>query len=88
MSERPDPEQLAEYQQDEFDFVQQSLAAASPDGLVHCRGCDCSVNRPCLDGCYWVEPDLCSECAVLEPDKPVGMRGPPFRQRVRPRRVA
>ncbi|MDD5699521.1 MAG: ASCH domain-containing protein [Victivallaceae bacterium] len=27
-----------------------------------CRVCGCTSYHACLDGCYWVEPDLCSAC--------------------------
>ncbi|RVU14934.1 hypothetical protein [Methylobacterium oryzihabitans] len=32
-----------------------------------CRGCGCSQADACAEGCTWVEPDLCSACAVLGP---------------------
>lgn len=32
------------------------------DGL-QCRECGCTEHHACEDGCYWVEPDLCSSCA-------------------------
>lgn len=28
-----------------------------------CRECGCSEEDACPDGCYWVEPDLCSSCS-------------------------
>jgi hypothetical protein len=28
-----------------------------------CRVCGCSHFDPCDEGCWWVEPDLCSACA-------------------------
>ena len=28
-----------------------------------CRICGCTWHYACPGGCYWVEPDLCSECA-------------------------
>jgi len=28
-----------------------------------CRGCGCTDEEGCAAICYWVEPDLCSECA-------------------------
>ena len=28
-----------------------------------CRVCGCTQNHACPGGCYWVEPDLCSQCA-------------------------
>lgn len=34
-----------------------------------CRACGCSHHDPCPEGCWWVEPDLCSSCAP--PPRPV-----------------
>lgn len=31
-----------------------------------CRECGCTDSRPCTSGCFWVEDDLCSECAPVE----------------------
>jgi NTP pyrophosphatase (non-canonical NTP hydrolase) len=31
-----------------------------------CRICGCTQNHACPGGCYWVEDDLCSQCAVCE----------------------
>lgn len=31
-----------------------------------CRGCGCTDDRACPDGCFWEEPDLCSACALEE----------------------
>ena len=28
-----------------------------------CRRCGCSLMNGCIEGCHWVEPDLCSGCA-------------------------
>jgi hypothetical protein len=28
-----------------------------------CRVCGCTWENACPGGCYWVEPDLCSQCA-------------------------
>lgn len=28
-----------------------------------CRVCGCTDERACPEGCWWVEEDLCSECA-------------------------
>ena len=28
-----------------------------------CRVCGCTDDHACPGGCYWVEPDLCSQCA-------------------------
>ena len=27
-----------------------------------CRGCGCTDERGCEEGCSWAEPDLCSSC--------------------------
>jgi hypothetical protein len=29
-----------------------------------CRVCGCTDDRACPGGCWWVEPDLCSACAI------------------------
>lgn len=29
----------------------------------YCRVCGCTYDDPCDEGCYWVEADLCSQCA-------------------------
>ena len=31
-----------------------------------CRVCGCSHHDPCPEGCWWVEPDLCSACVLEE----------------------
>lgn len=31
-----------------------------------CRVCGCTEERACPGGCWWVEPDLCSECVGKE----------------------
>lgn len=31
-------------------------------GFPPCDGCGCNDETPCMDGCYWVEPSLCSSC--------------------------
>jgi hypothetical protein len=30
-----------------------------------CRVCGCTWEHACPGGCYWVEPDLCSQCAGM-----------------------
>lgn len=30
-----------------------------------CRVCGCTDEYGCDVGCYWIEPDLCSSCAVI-----------------------
>lgn len=32
------------------------------DEQMRCRVCGCTWNNGCPGGCYWVEPDLCSQC--------------------------
>lgn len=32
-------------------------------GLPACRECGCTEHAACDDGCWWIEPDLCSTCA-------------------------
>ncbi len=31
-----------------------------------CKSCGCSDLVACPDGCFWIEPDLCSACAPLD----------------------
>lgn len=35
-----------------------------------CRGCGCTNGTPCEGGCWWVEPNLCSQCADQKDDAP------------------
>lgn len=34
--------------------------------VPRCRICGCTDDHACYGGCYWVEPDLCSSCALSE----------------------
>lgn len=34
-----------------------------------CRVCGCTEDNACPGGCYWVEPDLCSQCVGKEKDE-------------------
>lgn len=34
--------------------------------IRRCRQCGCTDDRACEGGCYWVEEDLCSACALKE----------------------
>ena len=34
--------------------------------LEQCRVCGCSELDPCPGGCFWVEDDLCSSCAIAQ----------------------
>lgn len=38
-------------------------AMVLPPGPGVCRVCGCTDQYGCPEGCYWVEPDLCSSCA-------------------------
>lgn len=49
------------------------VSEADKRGLPHkllfrrpgkCRVCGCTDYRACLGGCFWVEPDLCSNCVA------------------------
>lgn len=40
-------------------------AAAEPEQA--CRACGCTDGRACV--CHWVEPDLCSSCAIPSADR-------------------
>ena len=31
---------------------------------MRCRECGCTDTRACDGGCFWVEPELCSQCSV------------------------
>ncbi len=31
-----------------------------------CRVCGCTDLYGCPDGCWWVEPDLCSQCDGMD----------------------
>jgi len=38
-----------------------------PDEILRvCRVCGCSEYNACEGGCFWVEKDLCSECAGIK----------------------
>ncbi len=37
--------------------------AAGEQVTQRCRKCGCTELAACGDGCWWVEPDLCSSCA-------------------------
>ena len=39
-----------------------------------CRVCGCSDLNACPEGCYWVEPGLCSQCVTVDVKKPVSVR--------------
>ena len=39
-----------------------------PVGSGFCRWCGCTYERPCANGCSWIDraQTLCSECAPLD----------------------
>lgn len=42
---------------------------ASVTRVRECRVCGCTDEEGCPEGCYWVEPDLCSNCVGVEAGK-------------------
>lgn len=38
----------------------------SADGNQRCRKCGCTRANPCTGGCFWIEPNLCTNCADPE----------------------
>ncbi len=40
-----------------------------------CRVCGCTNERACPGGCHWVEPNLCSECAMKDNRRPLTCAG-------------
>lgn len=40
-----------------------------------CRVCGCTEMQACPEGCSWIEPDLCSACAIGDGDIGVFARG-------------
>lgn len=43
--------------------ILQSVIDAAEIGTRRCRVCGCTDLHGCEDGCWWVEDDLCSNCA-------------------------
>lgn len=43
----------------------------SPSDERKCRVCGCTDSHACTGGCYWVERDLCSQCADKGKEKMV-----------------
>lgn len=39
---------------------------SAPEDVQRCRICGCTDNNACSGGCYWVEDNLCSQCADRE----------------------
>jgi len=40
----------------------EALVAAEVEMRI-CRECGCTAERGCPEGCFWVDDDMCSECA-------------------------
>ena len=55
------------------EYQRAERAMLAVDGIAldepTCRGCGCSDSLACPDGCFWVEADLCSECAAELEDR-------------------
>ncbi len=49
---------------DELTALEQMRLDDAAKGSSRCRACGCTENFACVGGCYWVEVDLCSGCAV------------------------
>lgn len=43
-----------------------------PHANPACRVCGCTDERACPGGCWWVEPDLCSDCGDVSPEASEG----------------
>lgn len=39
-----------------------ACATVAQSVVAECRICGCTDECACADGCWWVEPDLCSLC--------------------------
>ncbi len=35
--------------------------------MARCRFCGCTDGKGCLGGCYWVGPNICSNCVMKIP---------------------
>lgn len=44
-----------------------SEALGPAQSANRCRRCGCTDTRACPGRCWWVEPDLCSSCAPIDP---------------------
>jgi hypothetical protein len=49
---------------DKFNVQTVNEILAKNQTLRICRGCGCDFFTPCKAGCYWIEVDLCSACAL------------------------
>lgn len=46
--------------------MREGIARYEEATVPRCRICGCTDDHGCYDGCYWVERDLCSACALSE----------------------
>ena len=46
--------------------MREGIARYEDATVPRCRICGCTDDHACYGGCYWVEPDLCSSCALSE----------------------
>lgn len=44
-----------------------------------CLGCGCNDGDSCPDGCFWVEPEICSNCVPIAAP-PAHLQGVPVRR--------
>jgi ParB family transcriptional regulator, chromosome partitioning protein len=52
--------------------IRQNLLVTPREGA--CRVCGCTEDDACPDGCWWIDPDLCSQCEVRGKDVPAGTK--------------
>jgi hypothetical protein len=45
----------------EMEYGMSTLMPAGPPAH-RCHVCGCTEHAPCAEGCWWIEPDLCSAC--------------------------
>lgn len=45
--------------------VREWLKPPATPMVARCRECGCTDTQACDEGCWWVEPDLCSNCVAV-----------------------
>jgi hypothetical protein len=55
--------------------LERLLVLMSPMAGGVCRVCGCTDEWGCPGGCYWVEPDLCSDCVGVRAVETVDVVG-------------
>ena len=60
-SARGSPDAIAELQSEHLEDAREVL------GYPACRNCRCTDLDGCPEGCWWVEPALCSNCEAAPP---------------------